>query len=99
MISNINESNFKNFIANNPTCIVMFTGSWCGPCKVAKPKVEVFAKNTGVATAYADIDDTQATAQSLGIMSVPTFIRFENGKATTQLIGATDDGLKTLFRI
>jgi len=97
MISNINESNFKNFIANNPTCIVMFTGSWCGPCKVAKPKVEVFAKNTGVATAYADIDDTQSTAQSFGIMSVPTFVKFENGKPKNTLVGASDDGLRILF--
>lgn len=98
-MNTVNESTIKSFLTTNETCIVMFGASWCGPCRAAKPKVESLSSRTPVPVAYADIDDTQATAQSLGIMSVPTFIRFENGKATTQLIGATDDGLKTLFRI
>lgn len=98
-MNTVNESTIKSFLTTNETCIVMFTATWCNPCRIAKPKVENIASKSTIPIAYADIDDTQATAQSLGIMSVPTFIRFENGKATTQLIGATDDGLKTLFRI
>ena len=70
------------------------------PCRSAKPKVEKLSDSSGVPVAYFDIDDGQDYARSLGIQSVPTFIRFNNGTSTgTRLIGASEDGLKVLFGV
>ena len=82
------------------TGVVMFGASWCMPCRSAKPKVERLSDSSKVPVAYFDIDDGQHLAQSLGIQSVPTFIRFQNGTPTgTRLIGASDDGLSVLFGV
>jgi thiol-disulfide isomerase/thioredoxin len=84
----------------NYTGVVMFGASWCMPCRSAKPKVERLSDTSKVPAAYLDIDDNQDLAQSLGIQSVPTFMRFENGSPTgARLIGANDDGLNVLFRV
>jgi len=84
----------------NYTGVVMFGASWCMPCRSAKPKVERLSDTSKVPAAYLDIDDNQDLAQSLGIQSVPTFMRFENGSPTgTRLIGASDDGLSVLFGV
>lgn len=84
----------------NYTGVVMFGASWCMPCRSAKPKVERLSDTSNVPAAYLDIDDNQDLAQSLGIQSVPTFMRFENGSPTgARLIGANDDGLNVLFKV
>lgn len=84
----------------NYTGVVMFGASWCMPCRSAKPKVERLSDTSKVPAAYLDIDDNQDLAQSLGIQSVPTFMRFENGSPTgARLIGANDDGLNVLFKV
>lgn len=84
----------------NYTGVVMFGASWCMPCRAAKPKVERLSDTNNVPAAYLDIDDNQDLARSLGIQSVPTFMRFENGSPTgARLIGANDDGLNVLFRV
>lgn len=84
----------------NYTGVVMFGASWCMPCRSAKPKVERLSDTSKVPAAYLDIDDNQDLAQSLGIQSVPTFIRFQNGSPTgARLIGANDDGLNVLFKV
>jgi thioredoxin 1 len=82
------------------TGVVMFGASWCMPCRSAKPKVEKLSDSSNVPVAYLDIDDAQDYAQSLGIQSVPTFIRFQNGSPIgARLIGANEDGLKVLFGV
>lgn len=82
------------------TGVIMAGGAWCMPCRAAKPKVERLSESSGVPVAYLDIDDNQDLARSLGIQSVPTFMRFENGSPIgARLIGANDDGLNVLFKV
>jgi thioredoxin 1 len=91
----INSSEIGTF-----TGVIMVGGAWCMPCRAAKPKVERLSESSGVPVAYLDIDDAQDYAQSLGIQSVPTFIRFQNGSPIgARLIGANEDGLKVLFGV
>jgi len=93
----IDANTFQSFVSENKDCIVMFGASWCGPCRAAKPKVENLSSNSSFPVVYADVDDMQNIAQSFGIMSVPTFVKFENGKPKNTLVGASDDGLRILF--
>jgi thioredoxin 1 len=98
-MNKIDATSYNSFINSSGTCVVMMGASWCLPCRSAKPKVEIMSDKTGVSTAYLDVDDAQNLAQSLKVMGVPTFIKFENGKEVTRLVGANDDGLKVLFGI
>jgi thioredoxin-like negative regulator of GroEL len=99
----LKEETMRSILAEelgNYTGVVMFGASWCMPCRSAKPKVERLSDSSKVPVAYFDIDDGQYIAQSLGIQSVPTFIRYQNGTPTgARLIGANDEGLNVLFGV
>lgn len=65
---------------DEPT-VVLFTGSWCQPCKKFLPVVEKMADRTGsyIQFLLADLDQTMESAQDLGIRSVPSLVLFEGG--------------------
>lgn len=93
-----NDNTVDSFLDNNDKCIIMFGASWCGPCKVAKPRFEGLEKDyPNIAFAYCDVDESQKTAQSLGVMSVPTFITFFDGSDVQSTIGANGDGMKNIL--
>ena len=35
----LEDKTFAQFLDDNPTCMVMFGATWCGPCKLLKPRV------------------------------------------------------------
>ncbi len=45
IITTINDSNFKDFIENNPKVVVKFVADWCGSCKLFAPKYKRIALN------------------------------------------------------
>ena len=70
--------------------LVDFFATWCGPCRMMAPTIdEVSQEMAGKASVYKlDIDEAPQIAQQLGIMSVPTFMVFKDGKIASQTIGA-----------
>lgn len=70
--------------------LVDFFATWCGPCKRVAPVVDEIALETiGKAHVFkVDIDQSPEIASKYGVMSVPTFIVFENGEPKQQLLGA-----------
>ena len=56
------HADFEKLIASNAIVLVNFTASWCGPCKMIAPQIEVLAKETpGVLFVKVDIDDNDDT--------------------------------------
>lgn len=76
--------------------VVMFSASWCAPCKQAKPIFEQTAKliaesaneNNAVYFQIVDIDEDRAMAQDFNVTGVPTFMLIENGEEVKRLVGA-----------
>lgn len=62
-------------------CIVMFTASWCGPCKDIKKRIYDENYNRGLCIDnekkavffYVDIDDNKELAEEFKITSIPHF--------------------------
>ena len=69
--------------------IVDFWAPWCGPCRTVGPIVEDIAEtHTGkIAVGKLNVDENQATAAKFGIMSIPTIILFNDGKADKKVVG------------
>ena len=67
--------------------IFYFTADWCGPCKKTRPIVEKLKKD-GYQFQIIDADYEQLLAKRFEIMSVPTFILFENEKEVARMTGA-----------
>ena len=74
--------------------LVDFFATWCGPCKMMAPVIdEIATEMTGVASVYKiDVDECPDIAQKYGIMSIPTFIVFKDGKPAANALGARPKG-------
>lgn len=69
--------------------LVHFTAEWCGPCKAMKPIIGQFREqNPDVEYRLVDIDQEPEFAKLNGVMGVPTFISYVDGKQHTSHTGA-----------
>ena len=93
-VKHFTQTNFEDEVAKfDGKVLVDFWATWCGPCKMMAPVVEELAKevtDNNVKIGKIDVDENPDLAVKYGIMSIPTFIVFENGKATQTLIGMKD---------
>ena len=89
----ITTENFEKEVLNSEVPVLVdFFATWCGPCKMMSPVVEELAKEMeGKAKVYkVDTDEEQNLAIKYGIMSIPTFIVFRNGKPVGKAVGMRD---------
>ena len=84
------DQNFEEQVlkAEKPV-MVDFWATWCGPCQMAGPVVDELA--TEYSDKYVigklDVDANQKTAQTYGVMSIPTVILFKEGKEVARKVG------------
>lgn len=69
--------------------VVMFTGSWCQPCKKFLPVVEQIAEamKGDITFLTADIEQTEQFASELAIRTVPSLALFSDGMIRDVLTG------------
>ncbi len=69
--------------------LVDFTAAWCPPCRVMKPVLaELAAERDDLRVVQLDVDAEQRTAAEYGVLSMPTFILFRDGREVQRLVGA-----------
>ena len=99
---NITSENFEKEVLNSELPVLVdFWASWCGPCKMMTPIVEEIAKELeGKAkVSKINVDEEQNIAIKNGIMSIPTFLVFKEGKVISTKIGMQDkEELKLLIK-
>tara|TARA_B110000977_G_C11063589_1_gene486935 strand:- start:2148 stop:2474 length:327 start_codon:yes stop_codon:yes gene_type:complete len=80
----------KSFILKNNKVCLLFSASWCGPCKVFKKKLEDEDNEyKDVKIGYCDIDNDefQDICDTFLIESIPTCIFVEVENSTVKEIG------------
>ena len=83
----INASEYVSCVQQG-ICVVDFSASWCGPCKMLKPVLEELEKEyEGISFVYVDVDEQKDLSISLQIMSVPTIQIFKDGKLVKMISG------------
>ncbi|MDD4366699.1 MAG: thioredoxin [Eubacteriales bacterium] len=85
----LNGDNFeKEVLQAEGKVLVDFFATWCGPCKMMGPVVDNLAEEVKNAKiCKLDIDESQQIAGQYGVMSVPTFMVFENGQVVNKSMG------------
>ena len=86
----ITKDNFETEVLNSDIPVVVdFWATWCGPCRMLGPVIaEIAEEYSGkVKVCKINVDDEHELAMKFGVLSIPTVIRFENGKAASKSVG------------
>lgn len=69
--------------------LVDFYAPWCGPCRMLAPIIEDIATEYGerLNVVKVDVDESPATAQQFGVMSIPTLYFVSAGRPVGRLVG------------
>jgi len=68
--------------------VLMFSGSWCGPCKASKPVFNSLKESKpGYEYQIVDIDENPVMANNFGITAVPTFVVVDGDREIDRVLG------------
>ncbi|ANJ20843.1 thioredoxin [Roseobacter phage RD-1410Ws-07] len=81
MLDKVDDTTFAQKVRQaDGYVMVLFTGSWCQPCKKFKPVFEQFLGNFPHIKGYeADVESTDQFATELNVRSLPSLVLFSDG--------------------
>jgi thioredoxin 1 len=89
-VAEVTDATFDSEVLNvEEPVIVDFWAPWCVPCRRVSPILDEMSESReDVRFVKINVDDNPQTAMSYQITSIPTIARFEDGRVTSQAVGA-----------
>jgi len=86
MMTELQEDNLAEIVANNPRVMVQYMATWCGNCRIMKPKFKKMAsENEGVPFVLVDAEKFPESRKLANVDNLPTFAGFANGSKVNQV--------------
>ncbi|MTI22188.1 thioredoxin [Fulvivirga sp. RKSG066] len=84
----LTEDNLKEIVENNEMVMVQYGATWCGNCRITKPKFKRLAsENENVQFVYVDAEKLPNSRELAEVKNLPTFAGFKNGALVSQASG------------
>ncbi|PCI08981.1 MAG: thiol reductase thioredoxin [Flavobacteriaceae bacterium] len=97
MLTEITDDSLAQIVKDNPKVVVQFSASWCGNCRIMKPKFKKLAsENESIAFVLVDAEKFPESRKLATVDNLPTFATFENGVKLNQVQTNRFEGLKEL---
>lgn len=85
MLIELNEDTLQNLVASNEKVVVQFSASWCGNCRIMKPKFKkLAAENENMTFVLVDAENSPESRKLANVSNLPTFATFVNGKLVNE---------------
>ncbi len=97
MVKELEQDNLKDLVTENDTVVVQYSATWCGNCRIMKPKVKKLASELeDVTFIIADAEKFPESRKLATVDNLPTFATFKNGAFVNQVQTNKFDVLKSL---
>ena len=85
MFIDLTEDTLQDLIKQNDKVVVQYSASWCGNCRIMKPKFKKLAtENEAIAFILVDAENAPESRKLANVSNLPTFATFVNGQLINQ---------------
>lgn len=85
MLIELNEDTLQNLVNTNEKVVVQFSASWCGNCRIMKPKFKKLAsENEAMTFVLVDAENSPESRKLANVSNLPTFATFVNSKLVNE---------------
>lgn len=85
MLIELDQDNLQEIVNSNEKVVVQYAASWCGNCRIMKPKFKKLATEKEQMTfVIADAENFPESRKLADVSNLPTFATFVNGKLVNQ---------------
>lgn len=80
MLLELEQDNLQEIVSGNAKVAVQFSASWCGNCRIMKPKFKkMAAEKEGITFVIVDAEKYPESRKLANVSNLPTFATFVNG--------------------
>ncbi|MGB3468657.1 MAG: thioredoxin family protein [Cyclobacteriaceae bacterium] len=84
----LEEDKLQEIVENNDMVMVQYGATWCGNCRITKPKFKRLAgENENVKFVYVDAEKFPESRGLTEVKNLPTFASFKDGKLVNTVAG------------
>ena len=97
MLKELEQDNLQEIVENNGKVAVQYAATWCGNCKIMKPKFKKLStEKEDITFVIADAEQFPESRKLASVTNLPTFAIFKDGKLINQVQTNKADVLKEL---
>jgi len=97
MLTELTEDKLSQIVSDNPKVVVQYMATWCGNCRIMKPKFKKLAsENNDMEFVLVDAEKFPESRKLAQVDNLPTFATFVNGVKVNQTQTNKFDVLKAL---
>ncbi|MBI9041695.1 co-chaperone YbbN [Lutibacter sp.] len=86
MFQELAEDNLAQIIRDNKTVVVQYAATWCGNCRIMKPKFKkLSSENEDAVFLIVDAEKFPESRKMATVDNLPTFATFKSGAFVNQV--------------
>jgi len=98
MYTELTEDTLQQIVAEQDLVVVQYGASWCGNCRIMKPKFKkLAAENENIPFYYVDAEKLPESRKLAKVDNLPTFAVFKKGELFNQVQTNQAESLTNLF--
>lgn len=98
MFTELTEDKLQQLVNDSEKVVVQYDASWCGNCRIMKPKFKKLAsENDAIPFYYVDAEKLPESRKMAKVDNLPTFAIFKNGELVNQVQTNKAESLTELF--